>query len=264
MGQGRIEGKVAVVTGGGSGIGRASALRFAAEGAKVVVNDLNAAAANAVAKEITTARGVGVAHPGDVSDSAQVDALIADAVERYGRLDVLMNCAFFMTIGTLDALSDDEWRSNFAVTLDGTFYTLRAALKPMRKQRSGSIINVSSGAGVRSEITLAPYSAAKRAVLSLTETAAVENAEYGIRINAICPGPIATPPLLAFIDQMPGNDRNSLDRYYKQIPFGRLGKPEEMAAVALFLASDEASYVSGANFVADCAISVKSASPHFE
>jgi meso-butanediol dehydrogenase / (S,S)-butanediol dehydrogenase / diacetyl reductase len=263
MSQGRIAGKVAVVTGGGSGIGRASALRFAAEGAKVVVNDLNGDAAGVVAKEIEAAGGVGVAFPADVSDSAQVDALIQEAVSRYGRLDVLMNCAFFMTIGTLDGLTDEEWRSNFSVTLDGTFYAIRAALVPMRAQRSGSIINVSSGAGVRSEITLAPYSAAKRAVLSLTETAAIENAEYGIRINAICPGPIATPPLLAFVDQMPGNE-GSLDRYYKQIPFGRLGKPEEMAAVALFLASDEASYVSGANFVADCGIAAKSASPKFE
>lgn len=264
MSQGRIEGKVAVVTGGGSGIGRASALRFAAEGAKVVVNDLHADAANAVAKEIEAAGGVGSAHPADVSDSAQVDALIQDAVSRHGRLDVLMNCAFFMTVGTVDTLSDDEWRSNFSVTLDGTFFAIRAALRPMREQRSGSIVNVSSGAAVRSEITLAPYSAAKRAVLSLTETAAIENAEYGIRINAICPGPIATPPLLAFVDQMPGNNQKSMDRYFAQIPFGRLGQPEEMANVALFLASDEASYVSGANFVADCGIAVKSASPKFE
>jgi NAD(P)-dependent dehydrogenase (short-subunit alcohol dehydrogenase family) len=223
MTEGRIAGKVAVVTGGGSGIGRASAMRFAAEGASVLVNDLNGDAANAVAKEIVAIGGTAAAHPADVSDSAQVDALIDDAVSRYGSLDVLMNCAFFMTIGTLDTLSDEEWKSNFTVTLDGTFYTIRAALRPMRKQRSGSIINVSSGAGVRSEITLAPYSAAKRAVLSLTETAAIENAEFGVRINALCPGPIATPPLLAFVDQMPGNDKGALDAYYKQIPFGRMG-----------------------------------------
>ncbi len=261
----RLAGKVALVTGGASGIGRASAIRFGLEGAKVALNDINEAGLEEVVKTIRARGGEAIGLPGDVSNSSIVDGIVGTITDKWGRLDVLLNCAFFMTIGLIGDLTDDQWRSNYTVTLDGTFYTIRAALPHMRRQRGGSIINISSGGGIRQEVTIGPYCAAKRAILSLTETVAIEYGRDGIRCNAICPGPIATPPLLAFVSQMPGRPgKNSEEIYNEQLPMGRMGQPEEMANVALFLASDEASYVSGATIVADSGVAVRAASPKFD
>ncbi len=261
----RLKGRVALVTGGGSGIGRASALRFAAEGAKVAVNDINAAGVDEVVAAIRKSGEEAVPCIADVSDSGAVNRIVDDLITRWNRFDVLLNCAFYMTIGNIGDLTDEQWRSNYTVTLDGTFYTIRAALPHMRKQKKGAIINISSGGGIRQEVTIGPYCAAKRAILSLTETVAIEYGREGIRCNAICPGPIATPPLLAFVAQMPGRPgKNAEDIYNEQLPMGRMGQPEEMASVALFLASDEASYVNGATIVADSGVAARAASPKFE
>jgi len=261
----RLAKKTALVTGGASGIGRASAIRFASEGARVAVNDINAAGLDEVVSTIRGQGGEAIAFPGDVSNSSVVDEIVETIARRWGRLDILLNCAFFMTIGLIGDLTDEDWRSNYTVTLDGTFFTIRAALRHMRSQHGGSIINISSGGGVRQEVTIGPYCAAKRAILSLTETVAIEYGRDGIRCNAICPGPIATPPLLAFVAQMPGRPgKNSADIYNDQLPMGRMGQPEEMANVALFLASDEASYVNGATIVADSGAAVRAASPKFD
>ncbi len=254
----RLRGKVAIVTGAGSGIGRATALRFAAEGAKLVVNDLNAEAAARVAKEIEAAGGIAAAFPADVADARQVEALIREATSRFGRLDVLVNNAAAVIPGPLESISDADWRRTQAVTLDGVFFGIRAALPVMAAQGSGSIINIASGAAVAGEPGLAAYGAAKAAVVNLTKTAAVENAARGVRVNTILPGPIETPPLLAAVDATGG--RAGWDR---QIPCGRLGKPEEMAAVALFLASDDASYVHGAAIIADGGVAARTNSPRF-
>jgi len=255
---GRLAGKVAIVTGAGSGIGRAVALRFAAEGAKVVVNDLVADAAGRVAKEIEAAGGAALPFPGDVADSAQVEALVRAATSRFGRLDVLVNNAAAVLPGPLESIADADWRRTQAVTLDGVFYGIRAALPVMAAQGGGSIINVSSGAAVAGEPGLAAYGAAKAAVVNLTKTAAVENAARGVRVNCILPGPIETPPLLAAVEATGGRAG-----WERQIPCGRLGKPEEMAAVALFLASDEASYVHGAAIIADGGVAARTNSPRF-
>jgi meso-butanediol dehydrogenase/(S,S)-butanediol dehydrogenase/diacetyl reductase len=145
------------------------------------------------------------------------------------------------------------------VTLDGTFFGTRAALAAMAKQGSGSIINISSGAALGGEPGLAAYGAAKAAVVNLTQTAAVENGPLGIRVNAILPGPIETPPLLAFVEATGGREA-----WARQIPARRLGRPEEMAAVALFLATDESSYISGAAIVADGGIAARTSAPRFD
>lgn len=255
----RLRDAVAIVTGAGSGIGRATALCFAAEGASVVVNDVRADAAESVAKQIATAGGEAESFPADVSDRARVDALVHRAVERYGRLDVMVNNAAAPLPGSVAETSDEDWRAVQSVTLDGTFYGLRAALAVMLRQGRGSIINVSSGAALGGEPGLAAYAAAKAAIVNLTKTAAVENGPNGIRVNAILPGPIETPPLLAAVEA-----RGGIEAWARQIPARRLGRPEEMASVALFLASDESSYVNGAAIVADGGISARTASPRFE
>lgn len=254
----RLRGKVAIVTGAGSGIGRATALRFAAEGAKLVVNDLDADAAGRVAKEIEAAGGIARAFPADVADPRQVEALVREATTRFGRLDVLVNNAAAVIPGPVETIADADWRRTQSVTLDGVFYGIRAAVPVMAAQGGGAIINIASGAAVAGEPGLAAYGAAKAAVVNLTKTAAVENAARGVRINTILPGPIETPPLLAAVEATGG--RAGWDR---QIPCGRLGKPEEMAAVALFLASDEASYVHGAAIIADGGVAARTNSPRF-
>jgi len=254
----RLQGKVAIVTGAGSGIGRATAKRFAAEGAKLVVNDLDADAATRVAKEIEAAGGVAAAFPADVADPRQVEALIREATSRFGRLDVLVNNAAAVIPGPLESISDADWRRTQAVTLDGVFFGIRAALPVMAAQGGGSIINIASGAAVAGEPGLAAYGAAKAAVVNLTKTASVENAARGVRVNTILPGPIATPPLLAAVEATGGRAG-----WERQIPCGRLGQPEEMAAVALFLASDDASYVHGAAIIADGGVAARTNSPRF-
>lgn len=257
---GRLEGKVAVVTGGGSGIGRASALRFAAEGAEVLVADIVGEAAEAVAHLIREAGGRGAARRVDVSSSAEVEAMVADAVERFGRLDVMMNNAAAPHGAPVAATTDADWRRVMGVTLDGVFFGVRSALARMVPQGSGSILNISSGAGLGGEVMLGAYGAAKAAVINLTKTAAVESAATGVRVNCICPGPIATPPLHAWLGHIPGG----AEAFTKQIPARRLGRPEEIAALATFLASDEASYVTGAVVVADGGVNARTGTPRFD
>ena len=257
---GRLEGKVAVITGAASGIGRATALRFAAEGAAVVVGDLSADGAAAVAAEIAAQGGRSAARQVDVAVSAQVDALVEEAVGRFGRIDILMNNAAAPHGAPVSATTDADWRRVMSVTLDGVFYGVRAALLRMTAQGSGSILNISSGAGLGGEVMLGAYGAAKAAVINLTKTAAVENAAFGVRVNCICPGPIATPPLGAWLGAIPGG----VEAFSKQIPAKRIGQPEEIAAVATFLASDEASYVTGAVVVADGGVNARTGTPRFD
>ncbi|MFN2427266.1 MAG: SDR family NAD(P)-dependent oxidoreductase [Candidatus Binatia bacterium] len=257
---GRLEGKVAVITGAASGIGRATALRFAAEGAAVVVGDISTEGAAAVATEIVTQGGRAVSRKVDVALSCEVEALVTEAVERFGRIDILMNNAAAPHGAPVAATSDDDWRRVMSVTLDGVFYGVRAALVRMTAQGSGSILNISSGAGLGGEVMLGAYGAAKAAVINLTKTAAVENAGFGVRVNCICPGPIATPPLEAWLGAIPGG----VEAFSKQIPARRIGEPEEIASVATFLASDEASYVTGAIVVADGGVNARTGTPRFD
>jgi NAD(P)-dependent dehydrogenase (short-subunit alcohol dehydrogenase family) len=251
---GELAGRVAIVTGAGSGIGRATARRLAAEGARVVVNDIDGDAAATTAGDIEAAGGVAIAHPGDVSDSSYIDGLVADAVARFGRLDVLHNNAGYGRPGTVvdtdDALLDEIVRVNFAAVVYGT----RAALRVMIEQGAGVIVNTASNAGFGAARDRASYGAAKSAVINLTRSTAVENGRFGIRANAICPGPIETPAFVRFAPD--------LDFYRAQIPMRRLGTAEEVAELALFLASDRSSYISGTAISIDGAMLAALPAPH--
>ncbi len=244
---GRLQDKIAIVTAAGQGIGRACAVRFAAEGAQVVVNDIRGDAAAEVVAAITGAGGRARAFVTDVGRSERVTAMITETAARYGRLDVLVNNAASMSFGRVEDMTDEAWRGVFAITLDATFYGCRAAIPIMAATGGGSIINTASAAGVGGSFGLSAYGAAKAAVLNLTRAAAIEAAGRRVRVNALCPGSIDTPPLRLFVDTLPGGRA----AFEKQIPVKRIGTAEEMANVALFLASDEASYVTGSVIVAD-------------
>ena len=250
---GRLEGRVAVVTGAGAGIGRATALRFAAEGASVVVNDIDGPSADATVELAAAAGGTAVAVAGDVGDAAAVDAVVATAVQRYGRLDVLHNNAGYGLPSSVAAMGEDELQEMLRVNLFGTMHGTRAALGVMIGQGSGSIINTASNAGLAAADGRASYGAAKAAVINLTRSTAVENGRHGIRANAICPGPILTPAFERFAPDQAF--------YAAQIPMRRLGRAEDVAALALFLASDESSYVSGVAISIDGAMNARLPAP---
>jgi NAD(P)-dependent dehydrogenase (short-subunit alcohol dehydrogenase family) len=250
---GRLAGKVAVVTGAGSGIGKATALRFASEGALVVVNDIDVRAAEAAAADIGHRGGTATSHAGDVTVPAYVDSLVAAAVDAYGRLDVIHNNAAYGLPGTVagtdEALLDQMLTVNVKTVQNG----MRAALRVMVGQGAGAIVNTASTAAFAHAADRAAYGAAKSAVVALTRSAAVENARNGVRVNAICPGPIETPAFVRFAPD--------IEFYRAQLPMGRLGRPEEIAAAAVFLASDEASYVSGVALLVDGAMTARLPAP---
>ncbi len=243
---GRLGGRVAVVTGGGSGIGAAVARLFAAEGAEVTVCGRRPGPLEVVVGAIAADGGRAWAVPADVADEAQVEALLTETHRRAGRLDVLVNNAYQLALGALVELSTEDWHRSFRVTLDAAFFGTRAALRLMQAQRTGAIVNVSSTAGLAGQAGLGGYASAKAALENLTRTAAVEAAAFGVRVNSLCPGVIATEGTLSAFSDV--RLRAAMTR---QIPAGRFGLPEEVARAALFLASEDSSYVTGATLVVD-------------
>lgn len=265
MTTGGLQGRVALVTGAGSGLGAAYARRLAADGATIVVNDLSGDAARAVAVEVG-----GDAAPFDVCDSAAFDAAVDDAVVRHGRLDIVVNNAgiappfdeprFERTVanamlrmegrieemtavGALTSLTDEAWDRMVKVHLYGTFYGCRAALRHMELARRGVIVNISSVLGLTPSAGAAHYSSAKAAIIALTKSIAAEVAHLGVRANAVCPGYIDTPLLSEFTPAV----RQLITT---RIAVGRMGRTEEIAELVRFLAGDESSYCTGEVFSA--------------
>lgn len=247
---GRVDGKACVVTGAGSGIGKAIAERPAEEGGKVLCVDVNGATVSATAKSIQQAGGKACAVTVDVSDRHQVDAFVTRCVELYGRIDVLVNNAGVNIPGVFHEVSDAVIDKTLNVNVKGPMYASRAAIPHMLRQGGGSIVNISSVNGLVSEPFLAVYSASKGAVVMLTRGIALDYAKRGIRCNAICPGWVDTPINYAHAEMLGG-----LEKVYSTIdsfqPIGRPGEPREIAHLALFLASDEASFITGSIIAAD-------------
>ncbi|MFN0120830.1 MAG: SDR family NAD(P)-dependent oxidoreductase [Blastocatellia bacterium] len=244
----RFADKVVIVTGGGGEIGRATALRLAREGAMVAVVDNNGENAAKVVAEIVAAGGRAEAHPADVTDRAQVEAVIGELVARHGRLDVICNIAGIAPYTPFLELSDADWRRTLEVNLTGVFLCAQAAARAMAAQGGGVIVNMASTNGLVGEACMAAYNASKFGVVGLTLTAAIDLAKHNIRVNAVAPGMIATRLSGAVLEA----DPELAQSYFRdKIPMGRFGKPEEVAAVVAFLASDDASYVTGHALVVD-------------
>jgi NAD(P)-dependent dehydrogenase (short-subunit alcohol dehydrogenase family) len=246
----RFEGQVAAVTGGASGIGLGIARRFAREGARVAVLDLNVEAADAAASEIGEAAGLGMALHLDVAEKASVEAAVDQILEAWGRIDVWVNSAgMFCACNIADKPDLVEWERIVAVNLTGMFLCCQAVARPMIAQASGSIINISSIAGKIGFPEEAGYCGTKAGVIGLTRSVAMELVAHGIRVNAICPGNILTP-MLEEVDERicfaEGWEKGTfLRQTAERIPLGYIGEPEDVAALAAFLASDDASYIVG-------------------
>ncbi len=245
MTQARMQGKVAFVTGGGTGIGAATAIRLAQEGATVVICGRRQAPLDEVVEKIKAAGGQAEAVQADVSDEAGFTAAIEAAAQRHGQLDVLVNNAMAYSWGTIEDTSTADWHSNFSTSVDGTFWGTRAAMKLM-KARGGAIINLSSICGLLGTSHMAGYSAAKAAIINFSRAAAAEGALSGIRVNVVIPAVVETPGTAGMLA-----DEASRQNTEKLIPMGRVGQPEELANAILFLASDEASYITGAALPVD-------------
>ncbi len=237
----RLQGKIAFVTGASSGIGEATAIRFAQEGALVVLCGRREAALAVVQEKIFSAGGQAEIAVADVSDEAAYVGTIESTAQRHGRLDILVNNAMAFTWGAVDTMSTDDWHANFRTTVDGTFWGTRTAMRLMKEKGGGSIVNISSICGQFGTAWMSGYSAAKAAVNNFSRAVASEGAPYGVRCNVVIPGVVDTPAMAGMMsdDKARGNTE-------KLIPMKRVGQPVELANAILFLASDEASYVTGA------------------
>ena len=242
---GCLQGKVAFVTGGGTGIGAATAERFAREGATVVICGRRSGPLAEVVGLITAQGGRAEAVEADVSNEAVFGAAITDAAQRHGGLDILVNNAMAYTWNLIENTSTEEWHVNFATSVDGTFWGTRAAMKLM-KARGGSIINLSSICGLLGTSHMAGYSAAKAAIINFSRAAAAEGAVHGIRVNVVIPAVVETPGTAGML-----SDADARSKTEALIPMKRVGRPEELANAILFLASDEASYITGASLPVD-------------
>jgi NAD(P)-dependent dehydrogenase (short-subunit alcohol dehydrogenase family) len=242
MSQGRIADRVAIVTGGGSGIGKATVQVFAQEGAKVVVGDLANSEGEHVAKSIG-----GLFVPTDVRDPKTIENLVATACDKFGGLDIMFNNAGICVVQPMLDASEDVYLNTLRIDLDGVYWGLKFAGRVMVQQKRGAIVNTASVAGIRGSQGLSAYNAAKHGVVGLTRTAALEFAPAGVRVNCVCPGIVDTPLVAGAF----GRSEKMREMMHRAHPLGRMCKPEEVARCVLFLASDDASFVTGHALVVD-------------
>jgi NAD(P)-dependent dehydrogenase (short-subunit alcohol dehydrogenase family) len=241
----RFEGKIALVTGAAGGIGRATAMAFAAEGARVVVMDRSRASLQETVEHMKAAGADVLAEACDVSKSDEVKAAVAHAVETFGRIDCAFNNAGVENKPTpLAEIDIEEWDRILGINLRGTFVCMKYELAQMLKQGGGVIINTSSGAGIRGVAGGSAYAASKHAIIGMTKSAALDYAKSNIRVNAVLPGNIATP----MMERFTGGD---IQKAIELEPVGRLGKPEEIAEAVLWMCSDLGSFVTGSSIVVD-------------
>ncbi|HSD52460.1 MAG TPA: SDR family NAD(P)-dependent oxidoreductase [Candidatus Methylomirabilis sp.] len=238
-----FKGKVALVAGGGSGIGRATSEIFAERGGAVVVADINQVAAKATAEQIARTGRKAEACACDITRRDQVQGAVEMARRTFGRLDVLVNCAGILKANLLEETPEEEWNEVLQVNLTGAFLLTKAAMATMRQQGGGSIVHIASRMAIRVKEGHGAYAASKAGILQLTQMAALEGAPHGIRVNCVCPGFIDTPMVRG------SGSRADVEAQFagwaKVCPLGRAGRPEEIARAMLFLASDEASFITG-------------------
>jgi NAD(P)-dependent dehydrogenase (short-subunit alcohol dehydrogenase family) len=243
----RFEQKSVIVTGGGSGIGRAAALAFAAEGARVLVVDQNEAAGEATARQILGQRGEAAFVRADISRAAECAAMVDTAVKRYGRLDVAFNNAGInLHVAPIAEIDEHDWARILAVNLTGVFLCMKHEIPAMKRTGGGAIINTASVGGVIGTAGVTAYCATKHGVVGLTKSAALDHISDGIRINAVCPGGTRTEMLAEWFKD-PAVEQRALS----QTPIGRMADPAEIARAVLFLASEEASFMVGHALIAD-------------
>ncbi len=234
-----LTGKTALITGSGRGIGKAIACKLASFGANIVINDIASSTyADETAQELVKAGTDAICLKGDVRNFEEIEKIMKNTLDKFGRIDILVNNAGITKDGLLMRMSDEDWDAVLEINLKGAFHMIKAAARPMMKQRAGSIINVASVVGVMGNAGQANYVSSKAGLIGLTKTVAREFASRGITCNAIAPGFIKS----AMTDQLPDDVKAD---YFKQIPLGRFGEVEDVADAAAFLASDMAKYITG-------------------
>ena len=235
----KLKGKVAFITGFGSGLGQAIAVMFAKEGAAVAGTSTTESKGTETIAMIEKHGAKALFRPGDVSDSVQMQSLIAAAVQEYGGLDIVVNSAGVRTNGSITEISEEAWDRTLDVNLKGAFVVSRLAIPEMKKRGGGVILHIGARSGMLGQAGRAAYCASKGGLIRLTEAMAMDHAKDKIRVNCICPGPVRTP----MVDT---STPEKLARYTTRVPLGRIGEPNDVAYAALYLASDEASYVTAA------------------
>lgn len=249
----RFNGKVVIVTGAASGIGEATARRFSSEGASVAIVDRDKDSLARVAHDLPDQRTL--AHSADVSNSEMVDAMVNAVVERFGSLDVLVNNAGVHAGGEPTEITDGQWRRVMSTDADGVFYGCRAAIPHLVKSK-GCIVNTASVSGTGGDWGMSPYNAAKGAVVNLTRALALDLGKKGVRVNSVCPSLTRTGMTTDMMD-----DKELLAKFAERIPLGRVCEPNEIAAVIAFLASEDASFMTGANVAVDGGVSASNGQP---
>jgi NAD(P)-dependent dehydrogenase (short-subunit alcohol dehydrogenase family) len=249
-----LDGKTALITGGGSGIGREIALLFGKQGATVAIGDINLDAANTVAHEIEANSGTAFGLELDVASLASAESAVATIVERTGQLTILVNNAGIGLVGSLTETAPDDFARLIGVNVNGVYHCSLVAVRQMLSQdpKGGAIVNIASVAGQVAVARRFAYGTTKGAVISMTQSTAMDYVDQGIRCNCICPGTVETPFVEAYLNRYhAGEVEETRKQLHARQPLGRMGRPDEIAPLALYLASDEAAYVTGAQMVID-------------